>query len=108
MNQKIKDEAREKIAEDLYFDGEHFEEGTVAAATWRDMPDGMRKEYLARADQILSLSGEIDEVCPTCEGGGKLQMVADKQPINLTVPCNDCNGTGTIKKKWHIEIVEEE
>ena len=60
MNQKIKDEAREKIARELSF----FD----ASNQWDSLPEKQvgelsRFAYRCRAAQILSLSGETDEVC---------------------------------------------
>ena len=106
MNQKIKDEAREKIAQRLrrlsvVVSDEEQE--------WLAIGEAAREAYRKEADQILSLSGEIDEVCDECEDG---YLPYDdtgepNQPVG-GLRCPLCLGTGTIKKKWHIEIVEEE
>jgi len=52
---KENDNRVEEVAKELYFEGEHFEEGTVADVTWRDMPKGMRQKYLDRAVKICQL-----------------------------------------------------
>ena len=120
---KIHDEAREKIARDIYFEGDHFEEGTVANATWRDMPDGMRKNYLRRADQILALSGTTDIECPECKGEGvfsgnyhcshcgKTFQIAEQAEFlahqsDCDYVCPKCDN-GVIKHKWKIAVVLE-
>lgn len=86
MNQKIKDEAREKIAEKINLmpkDGYCY---------GRDI-----------ADQILSLSGETDEVCLNGVDG---LMSGNDGEKSIRVPCIICKGTGTITKKWRVEVNE--
>jgi len=46
---------REAVAKELYFEGEHFEQGTVAMETWVNGNPERLEPYYKRADQILSL-----------------------------------------------------
>ena len=83
MNQKIKDEARERIIKRLMF-------STLLSR------DGASKE----ANIILAIEGETDEVCWACDKG---RWATDKRR-----KCENCDGTGTIKKKWHIKVEVED
>jgi DnaJ-class molecular chaperone len=60
------------------------------------------------AKQILSLSGEIDEagLCRKCFGSGNLTFNTT-EGWHDTCPLCKGSGTGTIKGKWRLKIVEE-
>lgn len=101
MNQKIKDKAREKIAKMLrrlsvVISDEEQEWVAIGAAA--------REAYRKEADQILSLSGETDEVCYFCEGKKKARPFTGLAHLEI---CPKCKGTGTIKKKWHYGAIDE-
>ena len=57
MNQKIKDEAREKIAGKLY-EASWCWSKELKHENWSDVPEEARTYWYSKADQILSLSGE--------------------------------------------------
>lgn len=103
MNQKIKDDAREKIRGQI----------TTVYGVAKDFAEsggiGVNPQFdeWAIVDQILSLSGETDEVCERCEG---LKQVVAPRYIGcdyMPMTCPYCNGTGTIKKKWHYGPIDE-
>lgn len=97
MNQKIKDEAREKIADYLakYFD---------AGREWGKNPakKPLVEQLESDALKILSLSGEIDEVCDVCLGG---KRIAPYYSAPL-VECPKCKGAGTIKESWYLDAIK--
>ena len=52
---EIKNKVREEIARTIYFDGEIYEEGSVADVSWKEKSLKSKEQYLIRADQILSI-----------------------------------------------------
>ena len=88
---------REKIAQDIYFEGEKYEVGSIAELTWRKAPQARKDKYLKRADQILSLPVNRGGMCPECKGVKKIQY--GKKGVNpiYFVKCPVCNGTGRTK-----------
>ncbi len=84
LEQKIKDEAREAIKKILW-----------------EYDIDRKSNVNDKADQILKLSGETDEVCDDCKGTRK-----GKYYFNLNADCETCKGTG--HKLWHIKVEVEE
>jgi hypothetical protein len=46
---------RERVARKLYFDFEEYGDETIAEASWRMMPQGLKDKWLIKAESILSI-----------------------------------------------------
>ena len=102
MNQKIQDEAREKIAK-IVDDALVYEalivldldrEKVKAIKDWSQRQiDANYALRTSTVNQILSLSGETDEVCDECKGSGETPTYNDLR-FGYHHTCDKCIGTG--------------
>ncbi len=88
MNQKIKDEARERIIKRLVFSTNLSRYGAGI-----------------EADIILDMGGETDEVCDECEGTGRRRILSFPQDQigrdgGICMKCK-----GKIHPKWELKLV---
>ncbi|KKM73272.1 hypothetical protein LCGC14_1412220 [marine sediment metagenome] len=90
----ILDDAREKIAKELYYI-DHLPEIHV----WEKSQ--MQELYLIRADHILAISGTTDIECPECNG----KRFSDHRENGPSTPCDRCFGTGKGgEHKWKVSV----
>ncbi len=93
----ILDDAREKIAKELYY-MDHLPEIHV----WEKSQ--MQEFYLLRANQILAISGTTDIECPDCEG---YRSTFSEFSSESCMDCTTCGNTSVIPYKWKVSIVLE-
>ena len=94
VSSKVIDDAREKIAKELY-----YLDRSPEIHAWQTSM--MQERYYIRADKILALSGTTDIECPECEGSKK---VWDSLSHHMDYPRPKCNGTGIIKHPWEVKV----
>ena len=117
----ILDDAREKIARQLYEDwNQDYEKPSMWPIVWGDLPDYRKQSYLDWVDEYaLSLSGTTDIECPGCKGDtrmfsgnyhcshcGKAFQIAEQAEFiahqsDCDYVCPKCDN-GVIKHKWKI------
>ncbi len=103
---RIIDDAREKIAKELYWQSFGVPGSVKDIDTlWDGMHINWQNKYLKRADQILALSGTTDIECPECGGSGHLQHKPHKHSRYLN-DCPKCDN-GVIKHKWEVSVTLE-
>ncbi|GAC1638563.1 MAG: molecular chaperone DnaJ [Candidatus Acidiferrum sp.] len=66
---------------------------------WDAVRGAVKKIQITRLDSCQTCHGTgavgSPQVCPTCNGSGKIQQAAGKMRFN--VPCNRCGGTGKLR-----------
>ncbi len=102
----ILDDAREKIAKELYLQSFNREAVDGIAALWEGMHGYWQNKYLEKANQILAISGTTDIECPDCRGSGKAVAHGLKGSRSRTYKpdaCPKCDN-GVIKHEWEMGV----
>ena len=105
---KIIDDAREKIAKELYLKCIKWTGTADWYYKWDEAPEEVRADWRNEADQILALSGTKDIECPECGGSGRRKQKLHRTPRPASAfPCHLCNGKKVIPYKWKVSVTLE-
>ena len=74
----IRDEIREQIARDIYFEGVDYEDGSIASVCWDEIRLQRKEIFLKRADRILAIP-QISQLLELLEEKEKLEKRDGKQ-----------------------------
>ena len=93
---KVLDDAREKIAKELYWQSFCDKDSVKDIdALWKGMRIDWRNKWLEKADQALAISGTTDIECPECGGESYIH------------PVSVCKGPGKVTYKWKVSVTLE-